>query len=71
MSNGKHSRKKFSKYSIGQNVIITHEDGGILVGEATILDNTKISRHNKPTNKVQHANGKVGYVKLKYIDEEK
>lgn len=71
MSKGKHMMKKHSKYSIGQKVFITNEDGGIPVGEAIILDNTKITRNNKPTNKVQDSNGRVGYVKLKYIVEYK
>lgn len=71
MSNGKHMKKKHSEYSIGQKVFIIHEDGGIPVGEAIILDNTKITRHNKPTNKVKDSNGRVGYVKLKYIVEYK
>ena len=71
MSKAKHMKKKHSKYTIGQKVIITNEDGGIPIGEATILDNTKISRHNKPTNKVQDSNGRVGYVKVKYIKSTK
>lgn len=61
------SSKKYSKYKIGEQIIVTKEDGGISVGYATILDNLKVKRNGKYTNKVQDSFGKVGFVKLKYI----
>lgn len=67
MNKSKRSNKKYSRYKIGQKVIISKEDNGISIGVATILDNLKIKRNGKYTNKVQDSYGKIGYVKLKYI----
>lgn len=69
MNNKKSSNKKYSHYEIDQKVIITHEDNGIPVGVATILDNLKVKRNGKYANKVVDSYGKIGYVKLKYIED--
>ncbi len=60
-------KDKFSKYSIGEKVLVTNEDNGIFIGKVTIVDNKKIKREGKYTNEVVTSTGKHGHVKTKYL----